>query len=362
MRRFILIALMLLSLQASAQVNMTVQLPPTGVMQKAQLWNILLVSAANSSIWVRVELRVTDAQSNQPVLTGVSRSIRLSKGAKQLQVADVSPVSYEYLSHTSDRNANGLLMAGRYTACYSVFLIAGDASSLIAEDCLPFAVEPVSPPLLNNPADQSVVEGNLPQFTWIPPAPVTIFSDLNYDFTIVEVRKGQSAAEAMQANIPVYHTTHLKDQYLNYPVSAIALDTAKNYAWTVVAKNNTQFAAQTDIWTFRIKPVATNTTPHVGYAYVQLKRGLDVPSIFSNGSLQFGYVNDASDIKVTYEIITLDAKSSVVQSGMLNLNRGPNQLTVALNTSKVTSGKSYLFRILNGRNEYWNAKFIYNKK
>ncbi|WP_440135332.1 hypothetical protein, partial [Chitinophaga sancti] len=225
MRRFILIALMLLSLQASAQVNMTVQLPPTGVMQKAQLWNILLVSGAASPIRVRVELRITDSQTNQPVLTGASRIISLSRGAKQLQVADVSPIDYEYLSHTSDRNVNGLLMAGTYTACYSVFLLSGDASSLIAEDCLPFAVEPVSPPLLNNPADQSVVEGNLPQFTWIPPAPVTIFSDLNYDFTIVEVRKGQSAAEAMQVNIPVYRTGHLKDQFLNYPVSAIALDT-----------------------------------------------------------------------------------------------------------------------------------------
>jgi len=359
MRRFILIALVLLSLQASAQVNMTVQLPPTGVMQKAQLWNILLVSAANSSIWVRVELRVTDAQTNQPVLTGVSRSIRLSKGAKQLQVADVSPVSYEYLSHTSDRNANGLLMAGRYTACYSVFLIAGDASSLIAEDCLPFAVEPVSPPLLNNPADQSVVEGNLPQFTWIPPAPVTIFSDLNYDFTVVEVRKGQSAAEAMQANIPVYHTTHLKDQFLNYPASAMGLDTAKSYAWTVVAKNNTQFAAQTDIWTFRIKGVPDNEIKISPEAYVQLKRELDGSAVVCSGALRLGYSNDAGDTDVSYEIISLDAVRNVVKTTTISLEPGMNNINVDLNKVNLTTGQSYLFRLKNSRREYWQIKFVY---
>lgn len=359
MRHFILIALVLLSLQATAQVNMTVQLPPTGVMQKAQLWNILLVSASTSSIWVRVELRVTDAQSNQPVLTGVSRNIMLNKGAKQLQVADVTPVTYEYLSPTADRNANGLLMAGTYTACYSVFLVSGDAYSLIAEDCLPFAVEPVSPPLLNNPADQSVVEGNLPQFTWIPPAPITIFSDLNYDFTIVELRNGQSPAEAIQSNIPVYHTTHLKDQFLNYPASAIALDTAKNYAWTVVAKNNTQFAAQTDIWTFKIKGVPNEKIVVTQDAYVQLKKELDGSSVACSGALQFGYSNDAGDTTVTYEIISLDAGQSVVKTATLSLERGMNNLKVDLKKVSLTTGQSYLFRLKNGRREYWQIKFVY---
>jgi len=362
MRHYILIALVLLSFHATAQVSMTVQLPPTGVMQKAQLWNIMLVSASTSSIRVHLQLRVTDAQTNQPILTGVSRSITLTKGAKQLKTGDVSPVTYEYLAPTADRSPNGLLTAGNYLACYSVIQESGDASNLVAEDCLPFAVEPVAPPLLNTPANESLVEGSLPQFGWIPPAPLTIFSDLNYDLTVVEVRNGQSAAEAMQQNIPIYHAVRNKNQYLNYPVSALALDTARKYAWTVVANNGTQFAAQTEVWTFRIKGVTNTTTTPVEYAYVQLKKGQDLTLIGCTGTFQFGYTNDAGDSKVTYEIISLDAKSSVVQTGVLSLNRGPNQLNVVLNNNLVTTGRSYLFRILNGRNEYWNAKFIYNKK
>lgn len=359
MKRLILIASLLLSLQLTAQVNMTVQLPPSGVLQKAQLWNILLVSASSSSIWVRVELRITDAQFNQPVLTGVSRNLLLSKGARQLQAADVTPITYEYLSPTADRNANGLLMAGSYLACYSVFQVSGDASSLLAEDCLPFAVEPLSPPLLNNPADQSVVEGNLPQFTWIPPTPVTMFSDLSYDFTIVELRNGQSAAEAIQQNIAVYHSGHLKDQFLNYPASAVALDTAKNYAWTVVAKNNNQFAAQTDIWTFKVKGVTPVQTIVTQNAYVQLKKELDGSSITCSGVLQCGYSNEAGDTTVTYEIIALNASHNVTKSGTLSVTRGMNSLTVGLKKAGLTSGESYLFRLKNGRREYWQIKFIY---
>ncbi|WP_440135645.1 hypothetical protein [Chitinophaga sancti] len=284
MRCIILIALVMLSLRAAAQVSMTVQLPPTGVMQKAQLWNILLVSAAASPIRVHLAVRVTDAQTNQPILTGVSRTVTLNKGAKQVQIGDVSPVTYEYLSPTADRSANGLLTAGTYLACYSVMQEAGDASTLIAEDCLPFAVEPVSPPILNSPANESVVEGNLPQFTWLPPAPLTIFSDLNYNFTIVELRNGQSAAEAIQQNIPVYRSVHNKNMFVNYPVSAVALDTSKKYAWTVIANNGNQFAAQTEVWTFNISNVQPDKIITEEAAYVQLKRGLDAPLITCSGT------------------------------------------------------------------------------
>lgn len=349
----------MLSIQASAQVNMTVQLPPTGVMQKAQLWNILLVSSSSSSVRVRIDLQIMDAQSRQPVLNGSSTIFSISRGAKQLQVADLAPITYEYLSPTADRNANGLLMAGSYIACYSVMQISGDGAALVAEDCSPFAVEPVSPPLLNNPADQSIVEGNLPQFTWIPPAPLSIFGNLNYDFTIVELRNGQSAAEAMQSNIPVYHTTRLKDQFLNYPASAITLDTAKKYAWTVVAKNNNQFAAQADIWTFKIKGVPIANVVVTQDAYVQLKKELDGSSVVCSGVLQFGYSNDAGDTTVTYEIISLDAGQRVVKTASILLERGMNNIQVDLKKASLRDGQSYLFRLKNGRREFWQIKFVY---
>ncbi|WP_343673843.1 hypothetical protein [Chitinophaga sp.] len=361
MRRFILIALVMLSLRTAAQVSMTVQLPPTGVMQKAQLWNILLVSASTSSVLVQVTVRVTDARTNQPVLTGASRTFVLNKGAKQLQIGDVSPVTYEYLSAAADRSANGMLTAGNYIACYSVLQGVGDTWSVVGEDCLPFAVEPVSPPILNAPTNESIVEENLPQFSWLPPAPLAIFSDLNYDFTIVELRNGQSAAEAMQQNIPIYRSAHNKNLFVNYPASAVALDTAKKYAWTVIANNGNQFAAQTEIWTFKLKNVQPENTYTEEGAYVQLKRGLDAPLITCSGSLQLSYSNDAGDNTVKYEIIKLDVSKTTVQSGTLSINRGPNQLKVTLNGS-FTAGQSYLFHILNGRQEYWNAKFIYNKK
>jgi hypothetical protein len=358
MKQILLALMLLLTLQVKSQVSMTVQLPPTGVLQKSQLWNLLLVSAT-AGVRVQVALRILDAQTNQPVLTGVSRTLILNKGAKQLQAGDVMPVTYEYLAPAADRTPNGMLTAGSYMACYTVLQLAGDVSNVLAEQCLPFSVDPVSPPLLNTPADQSVVESNLPQFTWLPPAPLNIYSDLNYDMVMVELRPGQSPAEAIQQNIPVFRAPHNRSLFVNYPVGGVQLDTAKKYAWTVTANNGNQFSAQTEIWTFKIKGVQAVNVPVIAPAYVQLKRELDGSEISCGGILQVGYVNDAGDGNARYEIVSMDAQAAIVKTGTVPLRPGNNLVALPIDGA-CSKAQHYLFRIYSSRNETWQIKFIYS--
>lgn len=361
MKRYLWICMiMLTALCAQAQVSMTVQLPPAGVMQKSQLWNMLLVSASGAPVNVKIVLRLSDAQTNQPLLTGISRTIILYKGAKQVKMEDANPVQYEYLSAAVDRNVNGLLATGNYQACYSI-VASGHSGALLAEDCIPFTVEPVSPPLLNAPANESLLESALPQFTWLPPAPLSIFNDLNYDLVLVEVRTGQSAAEAIQQNIPVFRAMHNKNIFVNYPASAVALDTAKTYAWTITANNGPRYAAQTEVWTFRIKGIQNRQAADV-HAYVQLKKELNAAVINSNGRLQFSYSNEANDKSVPYEIVALQENGDAIQKGTLSLTIGDNLLELALKGSRLSDGKTYLFRLLNSRREQWQMKFIYTRQ
>lgn len=354
------LVLSVLALRAVAQVSMTVQLPPAGVLQKAQLWNIVLVSASNNPENVRITLRLMDAQTNQPVLTGITRIITLNKGAKQLRAADVMPVQYEYLNATIDRSVNGLLSAGNYIACYSLMVIADKMGNQPGEDCIPFVIEPVSPPLLNTPANKSMLESRLPQFTWLPPAPVNLFTDLNYEMVLTELHPGQSPEEAIQQNIPVYRAPRLKNMFVNYPAGAVALDTAKQYAWTVTARNGSLYAAQTEVWTFRVKGVQNNVRVTNG-AYVQLKKELDGIVINCN-YLRCGYSNETADSTVKYELIALENDNRVAHSGSLSVKQGDNRLDVPLNRIGLSDGKSYLFRLRNSRNEYWQVKFIYTKE
>lgn len=354
------LVLSMLALRAVAQVSMTVQLPPAGILQKAQLWNIVLVSASTTPENVRISLRLMDAQTNQPLLTGITRVITVNKGAKQLRATDVMPVQYEYLNTTIDRSVNGLLSAGNYVACYSLMVIGDKVGNQPGEDCIPFVIEPVSPPLLNTPANKSVLESRLPQFTWLPPAPVSLFTDLNYEMILTEQHPGQSPEEAIQQNIPVYRAPRLKNMYVNYPAGAVALDTTKQYAWTVTARNGSLYAAQTEVWTFRIKGVQNNTQVTNG-AYVQLKKELDGVVINCN-YLRCAYNNETADSTVKYELIALENDNRIAGSGSLAVKRGDNRLDVPLNKMGLSNSKSYLFRLRNARNEYWQLKFIYTKE
>lgn len=339
---------------------MTPQVPPAGVILKAQLWNILLVSASSSSLNVRISLRLLDTRSSQPLLTGITRNIVLTKGARQLQLQDVMPVQYEYLSATIDRSANGFLPPGNYLACYTL-LAEGDKGLQQREDCIPFTIEPVSPPLLNQPAHQTELDTKLPQFSWIPPAPVSQFNDLNYEMRLAEVHAGQSAEEAIQQNIPLFRINRQKEMYLNYPISATALDTGKQYAWMVIAKNGEQFAAQTEVWTFRLKQIK-NVLRSNNDVYVQLRKEQDGRVVYASQTLQAAYVNETADSTIKYEMIALEDRNRILHTGSLVIRRGNNYLDVPLGRRGFQDGKSYLFRLRNSRNEYWQLKFIYTRE
>ncbi|MBV8256169.1 MAG: hypothetical protein JO154_26480 [Chitinophaga sp.] len=358
MKRTLYLLLMLLSFRSFGQVTMTPQLPPAGILMKAQLWNMILVSGSQSPVSVQVAVRLMDATTNQPLLTGITKEIVLTRGAKQLQAGDFMPIQYEYLSNSIDRSANATLPAGSYLVCYSLIL-SDNKHQQIGDDCVPFVVEPVSPPVLNMPADGSLLDTRAPQFTWIPPAPLNMFTDLNYDMVITNVRDGQSPQEAIQQNIPVYRGRYLKNIFVNYPTSGTPLDTGVNYAWTITARNGALFAAQAEVWTFKIKGIDKKVIDN-NSAFVQLRRELDAAVVTVKGSVNVVYVNEAGDNSTRYEIISSE-NNTQVYNNTISLERGENRINLPLQRVGLRSGASYLLRLRNSRNETWQLRFIYSE-
>lgn len=356
-RRLIFLSLLFLGIATRAQINMTLQVPPAGVMMKNQLWNMLLVNSGQS-ISVRVNLVLLDEKNNQPVLTATSAPIMLARGARQLQAKDLGPIQYAYSgpSFRADADPNGMLPAGSYQACYTVAGIEKGAAPRV-ENCILVNVDPLSPPLLNTPADEGRQYTFYPQFTWLPPTPIGLFNDLSYDLVVVEVLPGQGKADAIQQNIPVYSAGFVKNLYMNYPSSYRALDTSRLYAWRIIALNNGSPAAMSDIWTFRITTPDKPGLREREAPYLELKRALD-PSVASiGGTLKLTYENTPADSVVAYTINSLeDPGSPVMQQGQLNLRRGRNFLDLAL-AGGYAPKKAYLFSLVNGRNETWTVKF-----
>ena len=263
-----------------AQVTMVLQVPPTGVMMKSQLWNMALVSTGTVATSVTIQLTLIDAKDNQPLMTAQTGPLLLNKGANAITANVVGPVQYNYLSSVFnvDRNPNGFLPVGDYKACYSV-IARLHGSAPLAEDCIPVEVRPLSPPQLNTPADTSVLQTAYPQFTWLPPAPANLFSNLEYEMLIVKVLPGQGPYEAIQQNVPMYNIGNYRDAVEQYPASNAPLDTATTYAWRVIAFNEGQFIDQSEVWTFKI----ASKNPPVVLAppdgnYIPLRKSNEAPA------------------------------------------------------------------------------------
>ncbi len=359
-RRWIITALLLVAgLASRAQLGITLQVPPNGVLLKNQLWNLVILSSSDNSLSVTIGLTLTRSKDNQPVLSAETRTILVAKGAKQVRYEDAAPVKYTYLSSAVniDRDPNGFLPIGSFTACYTVSTYQHETRVLLAEDCVPVEVEPMSPPLLNLPADGAIVESLYPQLNWLPPAPLNLFSHLNYDLKLVEVLKGQSPMQAMDRNLPVY-SVNSSSPFSNYPASSRALDTGRLYAWRVVARNNNEFAGQSETWTFRLSSKALSTTVK-DLSYYKLKKGNESAYAICTGLLKLEYNNEVNDSTVHYRITDLEKPRAVpIKEGNWALVYGQNLVDMPLDRVLVHKGR-YLLQLVNSRNETWGINFTY---
>ncbi|MBN8675215.1 MAG: hypothetical protein J0L56_13855 [Chitinophagales bacterium] len=269
LKRIPVFAALLVPVFMLAQVTVNVQLPPGGMVQKDQLWNLVLVNNSAGTD-VMVALDIQDAVSGQPVLSARSRSFVLGKGLKVVNIQEVQPVQY---NHIAAELSGSYLPLGSYVACYRVFRNDVKGADPLGDECVRINISPLSPPLLNTPADRSELPGGYPLFSWLPPSPMDMFSNLRYELLVAEVLPGQSAAEAILYNVPVYANHNLQTPYENYPASFSKLKPGQQYAWQVTARNGLNYAAQTTAWTFFIKPQDSLQENKIPGSYLILKKG-----------------------------------------------------------------------------------------
>jgi hypothetical protein len=290
-KRFIFLCAVFTTACLHGQVTLSLQVPPAGVMQKNQLWNMILVYTGDNPMNVYVGLSFLNAKDNRPLMTATTRPFLITKGARQLSATDIAPVHYNYLSSLFDvdRSPDGFLPIGNYKACYTVYKNEKDILAPMAEDCIPVEVQPLSPPLLNTPADASAIETPYPQFTWLPVVPMNLFNNLNYDLLLVEVLPGQTKGDAIQKNLPLYNIGNNKTPYNNYPASNKSLDTGRVYAWRIVAKNEDEFVAQSEVWTFKVTRESKPKTDPKNDSYVLLQNDLEGVYIIKENTLHIKY-------------------------------------------------------------------------
>jgi hypothetical protein len=247
----IVLVLMGSAYSIASQVTLQVTVPAAGMIQKAQLWNLLAVNNSTRSFDCRFEMVLRDRATGQEVMAATTGQFNLAPGAKQLNASLLTPVQYNYLNGFSGGHLQGLLPVGTYTACYSLWAVNIKENAL-AEDCVPFDAEPLNPPMLSFPADSARLDAAPVQFNWLPPMPAGMFTNLQYEMVLTEIREGQKPEEAVQDNLPLYSEGNLLNNTLGYPAAANRLETGKWYAWQVIARDNSNYAGKSEVWVFSV--------------------------------------------------------------------------------------------------------------
>jgi hypothetical protein len=329
-RKILFLLCIVVPIASHAQVTMSAQLPPAGLVQKDQLWNLVLVNNKEDVLNVSIRLNIQDAGSGELVMSATTGIVVLNKGVKLVGRNDIQPVLYNY-----NRNdfSKSFLPMGSYVACYQLYATSEKGEELLGDECIKLNIDPLSPPLLTSPTDKAEIITPYPQFSWVPPAPLDMFSNLNYDLLVTEVLEGQSPTEAIQQNTAVYSKSNLAQPFESYASSFSALKPEKTYAWQVVARNESEYAVKTEVWTFKVRQ--DSVTKIISLApYLKLSKSSLQTSVVHQGILKMEIVNPLRDSTASFTVRNLsanDKESNVVFTFKMPIKTGHNFLEYDMN-------------------------------
>ena len=363
MKKYMIIFLLIIGgVNLMAQVTINLQLPPVGIVQKNQLWNLSLINTGSSTAIVKLNMLMTDIATGQPVLSASTNTVNLPQGSRLLQYAELLPVTYTVLNsnYNVDPSSNGFLPVGNFNVCFQVMKHGAEAFQAVSEECTTIEIEPLTPPYLTIPADESEIEQDRPFFSWLPPNPISLFNNLSYSFKLVEVLPNQRGSEAVQQNIPLVLREFVTGNTFSYPNANPKLDTAKIYAWQVVANNNNLHVANSEVWTFKIKPgVQDDSRPVADAPFYKLKIEAGTAYFICDGSLRYEYINELNDTHSAIKIYDISnrSKKQLIKEYAENLKDGQNLVIVDLKKDVLKKGHIYLMELTNSRNEIWACSF-----
>lgn len=336
-------AIAVITITAPAQVYIQSTIPQAGLVQKNQLWNLVLVNGTTGPMEARLTLVLRDRLQNTELLTATTSRFTLPRGSLSVNMNNLSPIQYNYLGMSPNTSLNGLLPAGSYTACYSIARLVGERLEQVAEECAPFYIEALSPPMLIYPADSSALQVNPAQFTWTPPTPAGMFSRLQYEIFITEIKPGQKAAEAMQQNIPFYNAAYVPNNFITYPAALPAFEKEKWYSWQIVARDERSYAGKSEVWVFKVNKEMAPEMIVKGAPFLKMKSEATDMGIAPGGMLKISFFNRTADTEAQVMIYDLSGNDSKPATFSIKIKPGENQAELNLE-KKMNISEEHTYR------------------
>ena len=255
------------SISAQVQVHLNVDANPTPeLFEWVNRSNLALLTVTNAEenlvgleYRIKIKLRldgdlVLETDNSVPVQ-------RLEMGAHTFLADEVIP--YESIDFKDANIQNkiaqtGLLPAGFYSFCVSLYSIEGTIVSTPEEVCGAMLITDYVLPELLYPIDNTEIEAQLAPaiiFTWTPISPVPQTElGVKYIIAITEVLPEQSVSQAFHVNYPIIEEQIFMGTQFTWPTDLDIPDETTQYVWS-------------------IKPVTLNDNPYKsgvnGFSYIQ---------------------------------------------------------------------------------------------
>lgn len=159
---------------------------------------------------------------------------------------------------------------------------------------------------LLSPNDKDTIETVYPVFNWYYLNDFQDRNEIKYTFTLVDLKKNQSAQAGISVNVPLVKINDIKGYQFAYPFDAPKLEYNHRYGWRLEKKVNGIVVSSSDAWEFILykeiklpnKYVVLDIVPGSSIYEVDNEIGFyfKLNSIYGNEKLTFYVENDQGEM------------------------------------------------------------------
>lgn len=334
MKRFqltitLLIAITLIQSSLMAQVQVSFQ---PGIYGKTLdgLTFFQINNQTSSDFNAALRIIVTEDKAGKVAEINVS-SIYVKRGLTffNRSILGTSQLKFGFTQIAAIARQTGKLPEGEYEYCYELTPAETKPGVLdFYENCFHQNLEPLTPLLLIDPADEEKICNQKPPFLWQAPMPVNF--NARYRIIVAEVKDKQTPVEALSFNQPVINVSELREPRMNFPMSIKELDKGKTYVWQIYYSVNNILLTKSEIWTFKID-CEEEKEIQGDDSYRELKPGVGGDFYVATRRLKFAVNNSYNDGDLNFTITNLKETDKPVQNlPKLKLITGANKYELKL--------------------------------
>lgn len=348
-------------MRSDAQVVMQFNAPVHGQSLEG-LSYVQIINNSNEDVRAAITIKVTENLTGK-ILTASFSGVPLRRGNNTIEPASFSRGRFSFASNYSGQTISqtGRFPEGEYEYCYEVEITDSKTPwpSSVFENCFTSLIQPLTPLLLVNPADEDISCNTRPLFTWQLPAPLP--RNALCRLVLTELRDKQDLAEAINYNMPLINQSNISGNQLIFPASQQALKEGKKYVWQVTLYTGTILLRKSEIWTYEVKCDVSKVDTLTG-SYRELKENSDGDFLVVDRVLRFSFHNPYSPGALAYSIVNMaNPGKPISHLPKLTVKAGLNKYDLDFTDNKAfKKGEEYLLKVTLSGNRELRLRFLFN--